>query len=493
MAVKFILIIALTQRLVKKLAKRLISAWLPACAVLWSGLLPFAIHADQAAGLQQPIPYCVDPDWLPYEAIRDGAHVGISADYLQLVAQKTGLLFQLIPTTSWQESLQYLQEGKCQLSPMLNRSAARDQYLKFSDVYFRSPNVLVSLRQQPFLQSIENIGNRSLAVPRGYRLLEYIKRYYPQTPLVLVDNEPAGLEAVASGKADLFIGSLYSINSQVQQKSLYQLKIAGWVGLEDELRFGVSKDYQQLVPLINEALSSISEQEQISIYQKWTRIDLITVTNYQLLWQLGGIALIIILLLSIWNYRSRYFNQRLQQQNKKLEQSQQQLEKAVSELEFLSNHDPLTRLYNRNHFDRTMQRVQRRSTQSQQTLSLIVIDIDYFKDINDKHGHSIGDAILRELAEILLAEVREHDQVTRWGGEEFVILCQHTTAAEARALCQRITGAISHYTFSSNIKLSCSFGVAEQTPLENLLQCFERADKALYQAKEAGRNQICLA
>jgi diguanylate cyclase (GGDEF)-like protein len=473
---------------------KLFALWLP-FFLLMAAIQPLAGRADNATQLsvEQPVPYCVDPDWLPYEAIRDGVHVGISADYLQLIAQKTGIQFQLVATSSWQESLQLLQSGECQLSPMLNRSASRDQYLQFSDVYFRSPNVLVSLRQQPFLQSIENIGNRSLAVPRGYRLLEYIKRYYPQTPLVLVENEPAGLEAVASGKADLFIGSLYSINSQVRQKSLYQLKIAGWVGLEDELRFGITKDQQQLIPVINQALLSITEQEQISIFKKWTRIDLITITDYQLLWQLGGIALAIILLLSVWNYRSRYYNQRLQQQNKRLEQSQQELEKAVSELEFLSNHDPLTRLYNRNHFDRTMQRVQRRSPQSTEIFSLIVIDIDYFKNINDKHGHSIGDAILRELAEILLAEVREHDQVTRWGGEEFVILCQHTTAAEARALCERITVAISHHTFSCNIKLSCSFGVAEQTPQENLLHCFERADKALYQAKKTGRNQICLA
>ncbi|WP_169337181.1 diguanylate cyclase [Arsukibacterium perlucidum] len=458
-------------------------------------MLPSLSQADSTAALpiEQPVPYCVDPDWMPYEAIRDGVHVGISADYLQLITRKTGIQFQLVPTSSWQESLQLLQSGDCQLSPMLNRSATRDNYLQFSEVYFRSPNVLVSLREQPFLQSLENIGNRALAVPHGYRLLEYVERYYPQTKLVRVENEPAGLAAVASGKADLFIGSLYSINSQIQQNSLYQLKIAGWVGLEDELRIGVTNRYQALIPILNQALRNISEQEQISIYQKWTRIDVITVNNYKLLWQVGGIAIAIILLLSIWNYRSRYYNQRLQQQNQQLEQSQHELKKAVTELEFLSNHDPLTRLYNRNHFDSVIQQEQRRSTQSEQTLSLIVIDIDYFKDINDKHGHSVGDAILRELADIILAEVREHDQVTRWGGEEFVILCQHTTAAEAKALCKRITVALTQHTFTNNISLSCSFGIAEQAPQENLLHCFERADKALYQAKEAGRNQICLA
>lgn len=475
-------------------AGKLAAFWLP-FLLLIIAIQPLAALANNTANLlaEQPVKYCVDPDWMPYEAIRDGVHVGISADYLALVAQKTGIQFQLVTTKSWLESLQLLQSGQCQLSPLLNRSAERDDYLQFSDVYFRSPNVLVSLRQQPFLQSLENIGTRSLAVPRGYRLIEYVRRFYPQTPMVLVENEPAGLEAVANGKADLFIGSLYSINNQIQQNSLYQLKVAGWIGLEDELRFGVIKANQALIPVLNQALQAISEQEQIEIYRKWTRINVVTVTNYQLLWQGGGAALAVILLLSVWNYRSRYYNQRLQEQNQWLEQSQLELEKAVTELEYLSNHDPLTRLYNRNHFDRTMQRVQRRATRTQDTLSLIVIDIDYFKDINDKHGHSVGDAILRELAGILMAEVREHDQVTRWGGEEFVILCQHTSAAEAQALSQRITSAISQHSFCMNISLSCSFGVAEQSPQENLLHCFERADKALYQAKQAGRNQICQA
>ncbi|MBZ9610495.1 diguanylate cyclase [Rheinheimera maricola] len=437
--------------------------------------------------------YCVDPDWMPYEAIRDGTHVGISADYLALVAKKTGLEFSLLRTESWVQTLQLLQSGDCMLSPLLNRSATREQYLHFSQVYFRAPNVLVSLRQQPFLQTMENIGSRSLAVPEGYRLLEHIQRYYPQTPIVLVENETAGLHAVADGKADLFIGSLYSINRQIQQETLYQLKVAGWLGLEDELRFGVVTAHQPILTAINQALADITEAEHVAIYQKWSRIKVPEVVNYTLMWQLGAAALALILLLAAWNYRSRYFYLRLQEKNRQLEQTRTELEAAVQKLEFLSNHDPLTHLYNRNHFDNNLRAAQQRAAQAQQAFSLALIDIDLFKQINDTHGHTIGDAILRELAQILSTEVREQDQVTRWGGEEFVIFCQHTTLAEVKALCDRVAAAIKRHSFSHNINLTCSFGVAEQQDNEDLLHCFERADKALYQAKQAGRNQICIA
>lgn len=462
-----------------------------ACLLLLFFCAPVTASQNQAEKVT--INYCIDPDWMPYEAIQNGEHIGISADYLAIVSAKTGLNFKLIPTQSWSESLQLLQRGECSLSPMLNHSDDREQYLSFSDVYFRSPNVLVSMRREPFLQNMENIGNRSLAVPKGYRLIEHIQRYYPLTPVLLVENEAAGLKSVSEGKADLFVGSLYSVNRHVQQNDMYQLKVAGWLGLEDELRIGVIHKHQALLPLLNKALTAISEAEHIAIYQKWTRLQIKEVTNYHLVWQLGVVAGIIIMLLAAWNYRSRYFNLRLQEKNQQLEQTRRELESAVEKLEFLSNHDPLTHLYNRNHFDNTLCRVQQRKSSTDQCFSLVLVDIDFFKQINDNFGHSVGDDILRELANILRSTAREQDQVTRWGGEEFVIFCQHSTAAETQILCERIAAAIAAFSFSHNISLTCSFGIAEQQENEVLLHCFERADKALYKAKQAGRNRICLA
>lgn len=464
------------------------------CLLLLLTLSCFSVSAEPIDHqLPEGITYCVDPDWMPYEGIRDGVHVGMSAAYIELLQQKTGIQFTLVETRSWPETLQFLQQGRCQLTPMLNRSAARDEYLEFTDVYFRSPNVLVSIREQPFLQSMENIGARSLAVPEGYRLIEYIQQYYPDTQLVLVEHEQAGLRAVASGRADLFIGSLYSINQQIQQESLYQLKVAGWVGLEDELRMGVVQEHKALVPVLNSALASISEAEQIAIYRRWTQIDVLDNTNYTLIWQVAGSALFIIVLLSVWNYRSRNFNRRLQEKNQQLEQTRTKLELAIKELEYLSNHDPLTHTYNRNHFDQSMKRQQRRQQNDQDAFCLIVLDIDHFKRINDQHGHVIGDQVLQELANVLIQQVREGDQVTRWGGEEFVILCQKTSLHEAKVLAERIRQRISQQLFAESIQLSCSFGVAEQGAKEPLMSCFERADKSLYQAKAEGRDRICLA
>ncbi|QYJ78296.1 diguanylate cyclase domain-containing protein [Shewanella acanthi] len=444
---------------------------------------------DQPATITTSIRYCVDPDWLPYEAIRDGQHVGISSDYIQYIEAHSPLRFNLVPTTSWSETLSFLQTGRCDLTPLLNQTASREEYLRFSHVYFRSPNVLVSLKDQPFLQGFENIGSRTLAVPKGYRLDEYVQQYYPGVQTLEVDNEPEGLEAVLDKRASLFVGSMFSVNAYIQQTGFNHLKIAGWGGPEDELRVGVTAGSEELLPLINQVLDNVEELERIKIYQKWNNVAIIDETNYQLIYQVIAVTLLIVFLLLSRTYLVSQYNRRLTGKNEQLEALRQQLVTTNAELEFLSNHDPLTKLYNRHYFNRQITEDLRSETQDDSTC-LIILDIDYFKQINDNLGHAMGDKILMELSHLLQQVVRETDVVARWGGEEFVILCRHTSLNAGTALCERITQVIAECHFSGEIKLTCSFGIAQLGDDEPMQSCFERADKALYQAKSLGRNRI---
>lgn len=120
-----------------------------------------------------------------------------------------------------------------------------------------------------------------------------------------------------------------------------------------------------------------------------------------------------------------------------------------------------------------------------------MIDIDYFKDINDTLGHNVGDRILEQVSQVLQHCVRESDVVARWGGEEFVILCQQSSLPLVESLCVRIAERIKRYQFTDNVQLTCSFGVAKLADNEPMMLCFERADRALYRAKAQGRNQMC--
>lgn len=433
--------------------------------------------------------YCVDPNWLPYEAIREGRHTGMSFDYLQLISQFSALEFELVPTQSWSESLSFIEQGKCDMTPMLNKTQQRSTYLLFSDIYLRSPNVLVSLKDQPFLQGFENIGKRTLAIPKNYRLGEYIQHYYPKLHTIVVENEPAGLDAVQNRQADLFVGSMFSVNTYIQSSGFHQLKIAGWGGPEDELRVGVARSQAWLLPVINQALAAIDEPLKVTIHQKWNNINVVDNTNYRLVYQIIFFTLFLTFILGAKTYLVSRYNRKLTQKNQQLEALKKQLEQSNSELEFLSTHDPLTKLYNRHYFKRFF--INEHRSAYVDSHCLVMLDIDHFKRINDSFGHSTGDRILEQLSLLLLGCVRETDVVARWGGEEFVILCHQSTLDSVQHLCQRITAQIAQCQFAENVRLTCSFGIAQLLENENMAACFERADKALYKAKALGRNQIC--
>lgn len=428
---------------------------------------------------------------MPYEAIENGQHVGMSSEYLALVAKRLGIELALEPTSSWRETLEKLKQGECHLSPMLNRTDERNQYLTFSQVYFYAPNVIVARKDQPFLQSFEHIGPRVMAVAAGYRLHEYLRNHYPNIKTLAVSTERDGLQAVADGQADLFVGSLYSINAYIQQDALHDLKISGWGGPQDELRIGLSHEVAELLPAINQALLTISEEQHLQIQNHWNNLRIVENSNRRLAWQIGLVTLTVILLLSLWNLWIRRYNLKLAEQNQLLEALRHELEQKNAELTYLSSHDPLTKLHNRHYFDHSV--LQDNRNPEQLSRSLILLDIDHFKTVNDTHGHHIGDRILRELADVLRQCVREHDLVARWGGEEFIILCHNAALQDAVALARRIADTLEETRFSLDLPISCSFGIAELETMEPMQQCFERADQALYNAKAQGRNRICIS
>lgn len=447
------------------------------------------VHAVNSSVTSNELRYCIDPDWLPYEGLVDGKHIGISSDYLQRVSLNLGLVIKLVPTQSWTESLDYLQQGKCDFTPFLNITPERAQYLLFSEVYFEAPNVLVSLKSEPFLQGFENIGNRTLAIPKGYRLVEYVQQHFPEINLVLAANEKDGLEKVVNGEADVFVGSMYTVNAYIQQEGLSELKISGWGGPPDELRFGVVKSLPELIPKINYALQQISEQQRMDIYRKWHNVAIVDKVDYA---SVIRIMLVLTGCIFLLLYRNRVANRHateLETHNAELEALKQNLEIKNQELDFLAQHDPLTQLYNRHYFNRRFIDSEPHS-HINEPACIVIIDVDFFKQINDNFGHSIGDNVLTLLAKVLKAVVREGDVVARWGGEEFIIVCPNLDMIKAVELCQRIAQELDTTDFSHQIKITCSFGVACLMLEEPMMNCLDRADKALYRAKMAGRNQI---
>lgn len=166
------------------------------------------------------------------------------------------------------------------------------------------------------------------------------------------------------------------------------------------------------------------------------------------------------------------------------------------QLDQLSRTDPLTGLQNRLHWDDSATAAMTHCARSSRHASLILIDVDHFKDINDFHGHQIGDAVLRRVAGILHGVVRLTDTASRIGGDEFALVLMNTDPEPARSIAERIRKAIEDARFDDAPALRCtvSIGLAS-TGLRTVSAAMwmRHADAALYQAKQRGRNQVVCA
>ncbi len=155
--------------------------------------------------------------------------------------------------------------------------------------------------------------------------------------------------------------------------------------------------------------------------------------------------------------------------------------------------DKLTAVSNRLHGELVLKKAHSEALESDRPLSIIMADIDFFKKINDQFGHPAGDRALRQVAQTMRNTVRNRDTVIRWGGEEFLIVLEACPLEPAIKLAERIRTAIEQQTDSEIGRITLSFGVAALHSGEAIESIIARADRALYDAKRNGRNQVCVS
>jgi diguanylate cyclase (GGDEF)-like protein len=167
-----------------------------------------------------------------------------------------------------------------------------------------------------------------------------------------------------------------------------------------------------------------------------------------------------------------------------------ELETANSELKRISGIDKLTQIYNRLKLDEILQDELYRSARYGTDLSVFILDLDHFKDVNDRFGHLAGDTVLIEIANILKSNVRASDSVGRWGGEEFLIILPQTNLTNSLVVAEKIRATVEKTQFPVAKHITCSLGAATFRKGDNQDKLLYRADMALYDAKNSGRNRV---
>lgn len=173
-----------------------------------------------------------------------------------------------------------------------------------------------------------------------------------------------------------------------------------------------------------------------------------------------------------------------------LNEKTEKFNQAISEIRRQAITDRLTNLYNRMKIEEVLTEEIEKAKRYQTIFSVILLDLDHFKEVNDDFGHIVGDRLLVEFANILSRRVRKADICGRWGGEEFIIVCPNTNLEKSYILAEDLRKIIENYKFDTVGHKTASFGVASYKANDSIESIINRADSALYAAKQSGRNKV---
>lgn len=270
----------------------------------------------------------------PFEFFEDGQYQGIAYDYLQLVGQRLGIEFEPVEGLSWGETLDQIEKQQAvDLILLITHTAERENFLHFSKDFISFPQVIYTRQESPFIAGVEDLAGKLVAMERGFVEAEQLKREVPGIHLLEVETSEAALEAVATGRADAYVGNLAVSSYLINKRGFVGLKVAAPLHeLDDAYAMAARKDWPQLAELIDKALASISPEEHRAIRQKWLSLRYEQVVDWTRVWQWAGGVAGILGLVICWTI---YWNRRLSREVLQRRQAEAVLAKTNQSLEFV--------------------------------------------------------------------------------------------------------------------------------------------------------------
>ncbi|MGJ0321013.1 diguanylate cyclase [Aliarcobacter cryaerophilus] len=416
---------------------------------------------------------CIDPFWYPIEFMKDGKISGITSDLKRYFEEKIQINIDVVPTNNWNESLDFIKDKKCDIISSISPSYDRISYLNFTKPILTLPIVVTTQKDKPFLRDISLLKNEKIAILKGHFIAEYIKDYFPYLKIVEVASMNEGLYLVEQGGVYGYIDNALILSSTIQKEFSNSLKIGFRFDILDELSIGTRNDEPILNDIFSRLVDALDETKKQEFLNNWTII------TEQVGWfSLKEIIFLVIFTTTIFGGLI-FYQRKLKILNKKLKK--------------LYLTDKLTGLYNRFKIDKELSsqkdNIDRNDSYS---CGLILIDIDYFKSINDTLGHLVGDCILKDISKLLKNNLRKTDIIGRWGGEEFLIILPFTSKDIAKKIAENLRVLIeeNNFSYKMNRKITISIGVTEFSKSKSVEDTLLLVDNLLYKAKENGRNRV---
>ncbi|WP_147290585.1 transporter substrate-binding domain-containing diguanylate cyclase [Marinomonas piezotolerans] len=434
---------------------------------------------------------CVDPDRLPFDGVDErGQHAGLSKDYFDIFTRMLGVEMVVPKVEDWDDLMHKAKSRECDVVSQINASEERKSFLDFTSPYFYLPLAVVTRYDRIFVEeSLEGAGTR-FAVIKGDIAIDKLKQRYPSIDLVEVKNNIQAMELVYDGDVFGYIGAQGAVAFAIQALDLNKLAVTGSLPLRYELSVATRNDEPLLGSAFEKAVLHLDPKEGQSIRDKWIAITIEKVTDYTLLW-LTLLVLGTVIIVSIyWNSRLVKANRAIRDALNDLHAAQVQLEEQNKIFKKQSITDALTGLYNRLKLDEELSCAIAQSDDTKRNFAVILLDIDYFKRMNDQCGHLIGDELLKALSSLMISTLSKGEILGRWGGEEFLIISPDTDLQTGEKLAEQLRERIAAHVFPAGKTFSVSIGVAVYQPGETADALIGRVDKALYRAKKQGRNRV---
>lgn len=304
--------------------------------------IPLSMEEEDYLSTKKIITMCVDPDWEPFEVLdKNGKHVGIAADIIKLISSRLKIELKIIPTKTWEESIQFSKAKKCDLMSFLNETPQRKEWLNFTEPIFKDPNVIIGRLDSDIIKDLSKI-KASIAIPKGTAMYERFQKDFPKLIIIPVNSENEAFKLVEEKKADLTVRSIIISAFNIKEKGFFNLKILNQPeNYENHLRIGVIKDEPILKDILNKAIVTLTKEDIQNIVNKWVAIKYEKVEDYTYLWLLIAFIIILLVFFLYRQYLLKHNNNFLQNEvlkrTQQLETSNQILKEKKNELNKLNS------------------------------------------------------------------------------------------------------------------------------------------------------------
>ncbi len=435
---------------------------------------------------QKELTVCISPEWpSPFHFIDEkGKRCGIVIDYLDILKDKIDIRFSMLQTSSWNETLDLIKKEKCDIVPLAIKTTSKKGLLSFTEPYLNFPIVITTRNDVSFVDGAADIGDKPVVILKDHYLQYFLEeKSYNFNAQQVTDSEEA-LRKVASGEVFAFIDSLPSMVYALQMNQYNkELKISGKLEKNLHIQIGTKSRDKTLSRVVNKVFNNMDHKEKQKISSKWFPVEFAEKTNYILTIKFAILFISILVVLLFWIRKIMRNNKLLQRAEQEIKYQNVMLEKAASI-------DTLTQLYNRSKIDELLQHAINYNRTNKQQFGICLLDVDFFKTINDSHGHQVGDSVLIGLAQALVAHTRASDAIGRWGGEEFLIIFPQITEENLEALAEKLRIQIKELSFGQYGHITISLGITMYQETDTVFSLIQRADEALYKAKRNGRDCV---